>query len=329
MKWDYDYCLTGATGFVGSHVVDEIVETELRARVLCLVRKSSNTAYLESKGVDLAVVDFSDPSTLAPHIPRCRFLLHLAGVTQAPRFEIFDRVNRDMAEMMLSLYLEHRERIEAYLYMSSLAVVGPCARPGDNPSRRDRCKPISRYGRSKLEGEALHWPYLDDPSTHIIIVRPPAVYGPRDEDVKMTFEWAKKGLAPLIGWKEKRITLVYARDLARFAVRALNSPPQKDPVYHIHGGEILTQKSLYKEAAAVFGKKHVLALHIPCPLAYAVAFMNEKFGKNKILNREKVREINADWGYERNDFGRMGMEPYYSLKKGVAATYGINNPCSS
>ncbi|MBN2726843.1 NAD(P)-dependent oxidoreductase [Candidatus Mcinerneyibacteriota bacterium] len=327
MKWDYDYCITGATGFVGSNIVDEILETEPEARILCLVRKSSDITYLHSRGVKTAVVDFSDPLTMEGPVSKSRYLLHLVGLTQARRDEMFRKVNRDLAEIMLSLYLKHRKTVKGYLFMSSLAVAGPRRASHADPCIRSGCRPVSRYGISKLEGESLLWPWLDDPSLHIVIVRPPAVYGPRDKDMKITFEWARRGIAPVIGWKPKKVTLIHARDLARFSLTALKSPPQKDPIFHVHGGEALTQMEIYREAAAAFGRRRLFTVHVPYWAALFVAWLNELCGKNKILNREKVREINEDWGYERNDFERMGLKPRYSLREGVSDTYRINNPC--
>lgn len=327
MKWQYDYCITGATGFVGSNIVDEILETEPDARIICLVRKSSRVADLHRLGVETVVVDFSDPATMDGPVSRSRYLLHLVGLTQAPDEKAFRQVNRDLAETMMSLYLRHRESVRGYLFMSSLAVAGPRRAPDADPCRRDGCHPVSRYGISKLEGEALLWPWLDDPSAHIVIIRPPAVYGPRDKDMRITFEWARRGIAPVVGWSRKKLTVIHARDLARFSLAALKSPPQKHPIYHVHGGEILTQKELYRQAAEAFGRRSLWTVHIPYCVALFVAWLNELWGKNKILNREKIKEIKEDWGYERNDFERMGLKPRYSLREGVSETYGINNPC--
>ena len=327
MKWKYDYCITGATGFVGSNIVDEILETEPDAGIICLVRKSSNVAYLRSRGVETAVVDFSDPGTMEPLVSRSRYLLHLVGLTQASDEEAFRKVNRDLAETMMNLYLKHRKTVKGYLFMSSLAVAGPRRLPDADPCRRNGCRPVSRYGISKLEGEALLWPWLDEPDTHIVIIRPPAVYGPRDNDMKITFEWARRGVAPVIGWSQKKLTVIYARDLACFSLAALKSPPQKDPIYHVHGGELLTQKEIYRKAADAFGHKCLVTIHVPCWAALFIAWLNELWGKNKVLNREKVREIKEDWGYERNDFERMGLKPRFSLREGVLETYRINNPC--
>ncbi len=321
MKKGYDYCITGATGLVGSNLVDLIVSREPRAKIVCLVRKSSNVRHLETLPVETAVVDFNDSESMRPYVTAARCVYHLIGLTASRSHEAFLKVNRDLAADMFSLYRDNQVDGNSYIFMSSLAAVGPREADRKDPLRLDGLQPITDYGRTKLLGEKVHWEYLHKGEYNVKLVRAPSVYGKRDRDMKITFDMARKGVAALVGRKTRYITVVNVEDLAAYLYE-LAGRKHSSGIYYPYDGTVYTQEELLRTASRAQGRKRLLIFRIPLWVARTAAWFNERFGKNPIFNREKVLEMTApDWGYEGAGFGRLGIKAQFDLYKGVKELY--------
>src|SRR5882672_707690 len=168
--------VTGATGFVGSHLVDLLLERGWR--VSALVRKSSNLRWIEDKPVQRV-----DPET-SP-FPDCDVLFHVAGVIRADTYADYLAGNRDLAVRVFEA-----ARAKRFVHVSSLAAAGP----GEALDESTPCRPISLYGRSKWEGELAVW--ARRVRVPVTVIRPPVVYGPRDFGLFDLYVTVAKGLRP-------------------------------------------------------------------------------------------------------------------------------------
>ena len=130
--------VTGATGFVGSHLVDVLLEKGWRVSVV--VRRSSNLRWLEGKPVERVDDTFSPSAPLPP----CDVVFHVAGVIRADTYPEYLAGNRDLAVRVFE-----SSRAGRFVHVSSLAAAGP----GEGVDEAAPCRPISLYGRSKWEGE--------------------------------------------------------------------------------------------------------------------------------------------------------------------------------
>ena len=204
--------------------------------------------------------------------------------------------------------------------MSTLAVVGPIGNEL-SAKRQENLYPISNYGKSKLEGEKLLWPYLKN--KNIKILRAPAIYGKRDKDMRQYFDIVKKGIAPVVGNGKTKITLINVLELVKFIYR-ITVENEKRGIFYIYDNNIYSTKDIALISKEVINKKALL-LNIPKFLVYIAALINEKVGRNYIFNREKYREMTTSWSYEGNDYNLIGEEPIIDLKKGLGLLFLKNN----
>lgn len=204
--------VTGATGFVGSHVAAAAREAGLPLR--CTVRSTSDTRWLEGLGAELVRADLRRPEALEEAVEGVGAVVHLAGITKAPRPELYRRVNAEGAVRLAEAAL--RAGVRRFVFVSSLAARGPDGAEG----------PVSAYGASKRAAEERLRRLEDE--LEVVVLRPGGVYGPRDTDLLPLFRSAARGwfLAPTDG---KGLQPVYASDVARAALRALEGDPGFGP----------------------------------------------------------------------------------------------------
>src|SRR3982751_2264108 len=208
--------VTGATGFVGSHLVDVLLEKGWK--VAALVRRSSNLRWIEGKPVERV-----DPD--ASPLPDCDVLYHVAGLIRADTWPEYLAGNRDLAVKIFQA-----ARTRRFVHVSSLAAAGP----GEAVDETMPCVPISLYGRSKREGEEAVWRLRE--RLPVTVIRPPVVYGPRDFGLFDLYKTVSKGLRPEIGGP-KRISIVHVRDLVEGMLRAAESPAGAGRVFYLANEE--------------------------------------------------------------------------------------------
>ncbi|HEY7726911.1 MAG TPA: NAD-dependent epimerase/dehydratase family protein, partial [Candidatus Eisenbacteria bacterium] len=206
--------VSGASGFVGSHIVDELIRQG--ARVRCLVRSTSSRRWLDGKPVELATADLGDIPRLTETVRGATWIVHAAGLTRARSAAEFNAANVGGTEAMLRAALEAGPGLTRFLYVSSQAAAGPSG-DGRPVTEEQRPEPISAYGLSKLRAERLA--LLMRGRLPVVVLRPPTVYGPRDGAVRRYFVAAKRHLRPELR-RGARFSVVYAEDLAR-AVRVV------------------------------------------------------------------------------------------------------------
>ncbi len=312
--------VTGGTGFIGSHVVDVLLTRKYTVR--CLVRKSSNLQYLESLPVELVNGDFDNVESLRKAVTDTDIIIHVAGVVAAKNRDGFYRGNLTATRNLLDAVLKYNPDIKRFLHVSSLTVVGP-GKNGKPIDENTQPHPITTYGESKLATEKAVFSYID--RIPFTIVRPAAVYGPRDTATLSFFQSVNKGLVPLVGFSPKKVSLVHAYDLARGIVDAALEEKTIGNIYFIGSEEIYDWQHIGDVTAKVVGRK-TLKLRIPEFMVMGIAALSgfiSKFKKKpSVLNYEKGKDMVAEnWTCSieaaRRDFG---YRQEVSLEEGIKNT---------
>ena len=311
--------VTGASGFVGSHVVDELIRNG--ARVRCILRSSSPTRWLDGKPVEIARVPLSDAGHLAEAVRGARWIVHAAGLTHARSAREFQDVNVGGTEQMLRAAVAAGPELERFLLVSSQAAAGPSG-DGKPVTEGERAEPVSTYGTTKLRAERLALLLRD--RVPVTVVRPPAVYGPRDEAFLKYFAAVKRHLLPMLK-PGGRFSVVHAEDLARAVWLALTHPAAKGKVYFVAEPDQTDYAEFGRLVVEAMGVR-ALSFSPPIWLLHAGAIAGEFWGmilrRPPLLSREKIKEITAgDWICSSAKIrAELGWEPQVTLADGLRRT---------
>src|SRR5262249_6422020 len=217
-----------------------------------------------------------------------------AGVTKARTKEEYFRGNHTATKNLLDAVRETNPGLKRFVHVSTQAAVGPST-DGTSVDETTPFHPITTYGVSKMEAEKECLRVAD--KIQVTIVRPPAVYGPRDKDIFAFFDTMNKGLQPMIGFNEKRVSLIHVEDLVDGIVLAGEHPRSIGQTYFISSERAYSWKEVGQVTSRVIGKRAV-RLRIPEFAVYAIAMLSELYSvvtrKAVLLNFEKARDIVQD-----------------------------------
>lgn len=306
--------VTGGTGFIGSHLVETLVRQGFE--VTCLVRNLARQGHLEGLDVEKVTGDCTDPASLARAIKDADYVFHLAGLTKARNDQEFFAGNVLATQNVVSAVLDAAPNIKRLFYLSSLAAAGPS--PDGIPLKED-CPllPVSSYGRTKMEGEKAVYSVRD--RVPVTIIRPPAVYGPRDKDMLLFFKMVRRGIVPY--WGNSRYSFLYVDDLVNGIIQSAQHEGAIGEIFFLSDGNIYTSDDII-DAISMALQRRALKVSIPRAVIPAVGFLSRFAGRLSIISSDRMKDIQhqywvCDTGKARTLFG---YQPQVTMRTGAQWT---------
>ncbi len=300
--------LTGATGFLGSHIAEALVASGHRVR--CTVRNTSDTRWIDSLEVELVELDLGATAGLEPSLADVETVIHCGGLTRARSEAEFMSVNAAGTERLVRAAAS--SGVERFVLISSLAARGPDGMDG----------PISPYGRSKAAGErslAEHGGNMKS-----VTIRPGGVYGPRDSDLLPLFDLARRGWI-VVPRSEAPLQPVYVGDVVSAVVAAIDSDPSETPLpvaaESRHGWPAMAQ------ALSLAVGRRGRVIRLPAGVFWTAGLLSEFGAKitrsHPSLDRRRARDISVHaWTCDLDQTQRAlpGWSPTVSIEEGLNRT---------
>jgi nucleoside-diphosphate-sugar epimerase len=314
--------VTGGTGFLGSHIVEQLSKSGRRVRAL--VRTSSDTRFLRlQSNVELSEGAVEDRESFTRAAEGVEAIIHVAGLVKARSEDEFMRTNFRGTENALDAARAARSTLRRFVLVSSQAVGGPsydgAPVPVDAPSN-----PVTLYGKSKDRAEQAALAAKDE--FPVTVIRPPLIYGPRDREVLAFFKAVNTGVLPYMGSPKKKISVVYGADAASACIAAIDAPVPSGSRYFIEDGTTRSFEDLVFALERALGKRAWLRVPLPRGVIEAAALGSETFGRITdravMLTRDKCNELFAPhWVCDGSDARRsLGWEPKVPFEEGAKRT---------
>jgi nucleoside-diphosphate-sugar epimerase len=311
--------ITGGTGFIGSHAVETFLKGQWTVRAL--VRNPARLTWLRDLPVETVVGRLDDVESLQRAVRGCEAVVHCAGLTKALRTEDFFRINAVAVGDFAAVACD--AGVRRFVLCSSQAAAGP-SKDGVPVSEEDEPHPLSTYGKSKLEGErrlrgkanGMEW----------VVLRPPSVLGPRDEQFLALFRWVvRHGVYPQFAGGRQLYSFVSVHDLARALRLAAETERGTNDLYFVAHPQPTSWKSL-AEAVAGAVPRRTRSVRLGRTMLVVLSALSETAarwrGKPALLSRDKIEEILASgWVCSSEKIRRAwGLECTWSMEATVRDT---------
>jgi nucleoside-diphosphate-sugar epimerase len=312
--------ITGANGFIGSHLAEELVRRGWE--VNCLVRRPHGLGWIESLGVRLVLGDCRHKPTLGPAVEGADFVFHLAGVINALRWEDYFQANVIGTRNLLEACTERNPGLKKFIHVSSISAAGPSEK-GRALTEDDPVRPVSDYGRSKLGGEeavrefGMKFPF--------VIIRPPNVIGPRQSELREAIRLIKKRIKPAVGTGEPQTSLCYVRDVVEALILAAERPEADGRTYFLADPKAYAWSDITAAIQEALGIRRVFLI-VPYQAQWLVAAASEAAarltGRKPKLTRTSVLAARKyNWIYDGSLIKReLGFEPRTGLREAIEET---------
>lgn len=315
--------ITGASGFIGSFLVEEALARNYD--VYAGIRETSSSNYLKDKNIKFLILEFSDEAALQKKLetaPRFDYIIHNAGLTKANKKEDYFTVNYQYTKNFIQALIKSGRLPGKFIFISSLAAYGPGNAIDLTPVKSsDTPMPVTSYGRSKLEAEKFIYSLTNFPN---LIFRPTAVYGPREKNLLILFKLINKNLELRIGSKKQHFTFIHVKDLVTAVFQGMESN-SVNKSYFVTDGNVYDEKTFGYTIKRHLEKK-TISLSIPTSLIRSIAatleFVYGIAGKTPTLNLEKINELESiNWQCDVKPLqDDLNFKAKYDLHSGVKDT---------
>jgi len=316
--------ITGASGFIGSFLVDEALKKGWE--VWAGIRKSSSKEFLTDPAIHFIDLSYNDIDRLQQQISehgKWDYVIHSAGITKSADDADFHTINYLHTKNLIDALRNTGSTPGRFIFMSSLGAFGPgdeknntLLRPEDTPN------PNSAYGRSKIQAEQ----YLQSLSGFPYnILRPTGVYGPRERDYYVLAKMVNNGFDVAVGLKPQKLNFIYIKDLVNVCFSAIESP-LTGKSWFVADGDVYTSDAYTKLLKEALGKKHVLRIRFPLCIVWFVSRLAGLYcaitGKPSLINPDKYRIMKQrNWTCDISSLEKdVGFKAGFSLREGLKET---------
>ena len=313
--------ITGASGFIGSFIIEEALKRGLET--WAAVRGSSSKAYLQDERINLIALNLSSREELIEQLRPHQFdyVVHAAGVTKCIDKRDFRRINTEGTKNLVLALQQLKMPVKRFVYLSSLSVFGAIReqQPYEEIRETDTPQPNTEYGRSKLEAEQWLDTLKDFP---YVILRPTGVYGPRERDYFLMAKSIKGHSDFAVGYKRQDITFVYVSDVVQAVFLAIEKG-QTGRKYFLSDGQVYQSTTFSDLIHEELGRPWWIRITAPVWVLRIVTFFGEHIGrmtgKISALNNDKYNILRQrNWRCDiQPAIDELGYQPQVKLKEGV------------
>lgn len=280
--------LTGATGFVGSHLLHDLLKNGYEVR--CLVREGSQGRLALKERAEIASGDIMDPETLRGKLQGCHAVIHLVGIIrEVPKKGItFERLHYQGTMNIMEAARE--QGISRFLHMSALGV-----KPGAR----------SRYHKTKFMAEED----IRKSGLTFTILRPSVIFGPHDEFVNLLASMVRRlPLFPVIGDGHYKIQPVSLENVSQGFVRALEVKESEGKTYEVAGPERLEYDRILDIIGGLLGKR-VRKIHLPISMIRPLVTVLETFPSFPLTREQLIMLLEDNVSDDMAFFQDFGITP--------------------
>ena len=334
--------ITGASGFIGSFIVEEALNRGFET--WAAVRKSSSREFLQDERIHFIELNLSSEEQLKQQLKDIQFdyVVHAAGVTKCLHKEDFFRINTEGTKNLVRALLDLQMPLKRFVYISSLSIMGAIReeQPYKEIREQDKAMPNTAYGKSKLEAE--QWlvslnkeleksnrqsrlaplGLRNEKLLPYVILRPTGVYGPRERDYFMMAKSIQSHTDFAVGFKQQDITFVYVTDVVQAVFLAMEKG-QTGRCYFLSDGEVYQSSTFSDLIRKELGNPWWIRITAPLWLLRIITFCGEYMGhitgKVTALNNDKYNIMKQrNWRCDINPARQeLGYEPQVKLEEGV------------
>lgn len=313
--------VTGGTGFIGSHLTEALIQKGVQVR--CLLRKTSDLKWLKGLSIEFVSGDWYDQHSLKETVRGVDWVFHLAGITKAIKEETYFEVNGNGTKNLIQACLEKNPRLQKFIYISSQSAAGPSSN-GLKKKESDPCEPVSSYGRSKRRGEESVLSQANELS--VLVLRPSAVYGPRDKDILPFFKCLSRRIKPCPPGPDQHLSLGYVKDIVEGILLAAETPTTSGEIFFLSDGNdyrLVEIGDIFEQAMGITAFRLRIPRRMVKGLAYLGGTLSKWSGKPTLLNKDKAEEIvQKEWVCDITKAKTLlGFEPRVPLAEGARLTF--------
>ena len=315
--------ITGASGFIGSFIVEEALKRGFET--WAAVRKSSSREYLQDERIKFIELNLSSKEQLVAQLRGKDFdyVVHAAGVTKCLNKQDFYRINTKGTKHLVDALIELQMPLKRFVFISSLSIFGAIKeqQPYEEIKETDTPQPNTEYGRSKLAAEQ----HLSTTALPNIILRPTGVYGPREKDYFIMAKSIKQHSDFAVGYKRQDITFVYVKDVVQAVFLALEKG-ENGRKYFLSDGQVYQSTTFSNLIHEELGRPWWIRITAPVWVLRIVTFFGEYIGrmtgKVTALNNDKYNILKQrNWRCDiQPAIDELGYHPTYNLEQGVKET---------
>jgi nucleoside-diphosphate-sugar epimerase len=317
--------ITGATGFVGSHLAEQARERGFTVRAL--VRPGRDTSFLQCLGVDLIPGDLSDPEALSRAVAGVEVILHAAAkVGDWGPVEDYRTVNVQGTKNLLEACLA--QPVQRFIHLSSLGVYAARHHYGTDESEPLPEHHMDGYTQTKVESEQLVLRYQQEQGVPVVVLRPGFIYGPRDRTVlPALIENLRERRVRYLGSGQQAMNSIFVGNLVEAIFQAIAAPGAVGQVYNLTDGETISKRRFIQTICDGLGLPRPRPMPVPLWIAQALAWWQEGRARRRrapeppTLTQARIKFLGLNLDFSIAKAKReLGYQPRWGFEEAMQQT---------